>query len=371
MKIAFIRRQYTPHGGAERYVENLSRRLVEDGHEIHVFSHYWPVSPGVMVHPVPILSGPGLLKLWSFNNRVKALLDRKKFDVVQSFEKTWCQDIYRAGEGCHREWLLQRKRYESPLNTLGVKINPFHWMTLAMEKRLFEKSDTRFFIANSQRGKKEILNHYRVSPEKIKVIYSAVPPILSPNRLPETKEQDKPEKIILFVGSGFSRKGLYFLLRALPLMGEGSTLRLMVVGRGDLKKAEQLAEKLGVSKKISFIGPVADVAPYYQKAQAFVLPSIYEPFSNACLEAMAFGLPVVTTEMNGAAEDIQTGVNGFTVPDPADPVALSAAIRQALTLDRETVSLTHQRMLTRHTWERHKEELFKLYQCLSEKPVIG
>jgi UDP-glucose:(heptosyl)LPS alpha-1,3-glucosyltransferase len=365
MKIAFIRRHYNPHGGAERYVENLSRHLVEEGHEIHVFSHHWPESPGVTVHSIPILSGPGLLKLWSFNSRVNARLARKEFDVVQSFEKTWCQDIYRAGEGCHREWLLQRKKYESPLNTLGVKINPFHWLTLAMEKKLFEKSDTQFFIANSQRGKKEILSHYRVSPEKIRVIYSAVPPISPSNSLLETRGETNLEKIILFVGSGFSRKGLYFLIRALPFTREESTLRLIVVGRGDLKKAGQLAEQLGVLKKISFIGPVSDVAPYYQKAQVFVLPSIYEPFSNACLEAMAFGLPVVTTVMNGASEDIQNGINGFTVPDPTDPVALSTAILQALNLDREEINRAHHQMLTRHTWERHKEELLKLYHCVS------
>ncbi|HMK64182.1 MAG TPA: glycosyltransferase family 4 protein, partial [Thermodesulfobacteriota bacterium] len=234
-------------------------------------------------------------------------------------------------------------------------------------------SDTKFFIANSQRGKKEILSHYRVSPEKIKVIYSAVPPVLPPNHFPESREEAKPEKIILFVGSGFSRKGLYFLIRALPLMGEESTPRLMVVGRGDLKKAGRLAERLGVLNKISFIGPVSDVAPYYQQAKVFVLPSIYEPFSNACLEAMAFGLPLVTTEMNGAAEDIQAGVNGFAVPDPADPVALSTAIRQALTLDREVVNRTHHQMLTRHTWEKHLAELLKLYQSVSNRhaPPLG
>ena len=53
MKIALIRRRYTPHGGAERYVENLSRHLVELGHEVHLFSHSWPESVGESAIPSP------------------------------------------------------------------------------------------------------------------------------------------------------------------------------------------------------------------------------------------------------------------------------------------------------------------------------
>lgn len=366
MKIALIRRRYIPHGGAERYVQNLSRHLVEGGHEVHLFSHSWPESKGVTCHPVPMLSGLGLLKLWSFNYGVKKLLDKESFDVIQSFEKTWCQDVYRAGEGCHREWLLQRKKVEPFYKTIGVTINPFHWLTLAMERKLFEKSNTRYFIANSQRGKQEIIGHYKVSPEKIRVIYNALS-----FSLPDEERagmRDKKEKTLLFVGSGFRRKGLFFLIRALPFVLRKEKIRLVVVGSGDRKKAEKLAEGLGVLKKITFTGPVQEVVPYYREADVFVLPSIYEPFSNACLEAMAYGLPVVTTEMNGASEDIIPGENGLVVKDPAHISTLAEAIRQALKLNEEVVHQVHRKMLTRHTWERHLEDLFSVYySVLKEK----
>jgi UDP-glucose:(heptosyl)LPS alpha-1,3-glucosyltransferase len=362
MKIALIRRRYIPHGGAERYVENLSRRLTAQGHEVHIFSHSWPETSGAAVHAVPMIGGPGLLKLWSFNRAVKTRVEKQRFDVVQSFEKTWCQDVYRAGEGCHREWLLQRKRYEPVLKTLGVKINPFHWLTLALERRLFERSGTRFFIANAQRGKREILSHYKVDPESVRVIYSAVPETVLLQREPGLTYKSAEKKDLLFVGSGFFRKGLYFLIRALPLVIRERDVHLTVVGRGDEKKAQGLAEKSGVRQHITFVGPVPDVSPYYRTSRVFVLPSIYEPFSNACLEAMAFGLPVVTTEMNGAAEDLFAGVNGFAVGDPSDPVALSASLLQALTLEEEIVRQTHRKVLARHTWERHLEELLKVYE---------
>ena len=150
MKIALIRRRYSPHGGAEKYVDRLAQKLLSLGHEVHLFSTEWPRRPGLVLHPLPLFRGPGLFKLFHFNRKVEKAVDRKAFEVIQSFEKTACQDIYRAGEGCHREWLQQRKKYEPFHKSMGAAINPFHWLTLALEKRLFERSDTRFFIANSQ-----------------------------------------------------------------------------------------------------------------------------------------------------------------------------------------------------------------------------
>ena len=214
----------------------------------------------------------GLLKLWSFNYGVQRLVPKESFDVVQSFEKTWCQDVYRAGEGCHREWLLQRKKYEPFYKTIGVAVNPFHWLTLVMERKLFEKSNTRYFIANSQRGKKEILSHYQVPEEKIKVIYNAVPFSLPLHLRGEGWGRGNKEKTLLFVGSGFQRKGLYFVIKALPLVLKQADVRLMVVGQGNRKKAGRLAKRLGVSEKISFIGPVKEVAPYYQEARCLCAP---------------------------------------------------------------------------------------------------
>ena len=218
MKIALIRRRYSPHGGAEKYVDRLAQKLLSLGHEVHLFSTEWPRRPGLVLHPLPFFRGPGLFKLFHFNRKAEKAVDRKAFEVIQSFEKTACQDIYRAGEGCHREWLQQRKKYEPFHKRMGAAINPFHWLTLALERRLFERSDTRFFIANSQRGRQEILTHYRTAPEKIKVIYNAVENSSEPAAPEGTVFREGEEKILLFVGSGFRRKGLYFLLRALPVV---------------------------------------------------------------------------------------------------------------------------------------------------------
>lgn len=370
MKIALIRRRYSLHGGAERYVMNLSRHLIQQGHEVHIFSHSWPVGNGIQVHPVPLLPGWGVWELISFNRAVKRLLRKNNFDVVQSFEKTTCQDVYRAGEGCHREWLRQRQKYEPCHKTIGVKLNPFHWTTLVLERRLFEKSGTRYFIANSQRGRNEIVSHYRVAPEKVRVIYNPLPvalplPLGSATSSAESEgagRRGRGEKTILFVGSGFQRKGLYFLIQALPPILKETEVRLLIVGHGNRKKALRLAKGLGIEHRLTFTGPVPDAAPYYRKADLFVLPSIYEPFSSACLEAMAFGLPIVTTEMNGASEDVIEGRNGFIVKDPSETASLAASISRTMHLNLEEVGEENRQRLRQHTWERHLEDLLGVYR---------
>jgi UDP-glucose:(heptosyl)LPS alpha-1,3-glucosyltransferase len=371
MKIALIRRRYSPHGGAENYVDRLAQKLLALGHEVHLFGAEWPRRPGLVLHPLPLFPGPGLFKLLYFNRKVEKAVDRKAFEVIQSFEKTACQDIYRAGEGCHREWLWQRKKYEPFHKRMGAAINPFHWLTLALERRLFERSDTRFFIANSQRGRQEILTHYRTPPEKIKVIYNAVE-FPSESAAPaEAVRREREERILLFVGSGFRRKGLYFLLGALPAVLKEVQVRLIVVGEGDQGKAARLAARLGVGRQVSFIGPVKDPGSYYRGADVFVLPSLYEPFSNACLEAMSLGLPVVTTEMNGASEALLSGENGVVVRDPADLKDLAQAVIRALRLNREAFGPIHRQMLVRHTWEKHIEELLKLYRQVIESENLN
>jgi UDP-glucose:(heptosyl)LPS alpha-1,3-glucosyltransferase len=231
-----------------------------------------------------------------------------------------------------------------------------------MERRLYEKSGTRFFIANSQRGRNEILNHYQVAPEKVRVIYNPIPVDLPLPSRERAEVEGKKEKIILFVGSGFQRKGLYFLIQALPLILKETEVRLLIVGRGNRDKALRLAKRLGVENRLTFTGPVPEATPYYRKADLFVLPSIYEPFSSACLEAMAFGLPIVTTEMNGASEDIIEGCNGFIVADPSETVALAASISRTVNLNLEEVRERNLQLLRQHTWDRHLEDLLGLYR---------
>jgi UDP-glucose:(heptosyl)LPS alpha-1,3-glucosyltransferase len=371
LKIALVRRKYSPYGGAERYLEDLSIHLSRMGHEIHIFSSHWTSPndiPSIIVHRVPMIHGQGLIELMTFNRNVDHTLHKESFDITQSLEKIFFQDLYHGQEGCHRQWLLQRRRYEPFMNRMGIRLNPFHWMTMALEKRLFEKSPTKYFIAISNRGQEEIMTHYPQAKDRIRVIYNGLE-LKRPVPLMEPKDwRRKIEKTILFVGSGFFRKGLFFLIKALPEIQKTGAVQLIVIGRDNQNKIKALAEKEKVTDRITWIGPVKNVAPYYQAADVLVLPSIYEPFGNVCLEAIAYGLPVVTTEAAGASEIIVPGKNGLVIKDPANIKELAEAVADALKLDREQVQKTDEMILPNFTWDQHIKNLTGLYQeVLQEK----
>ncbi|HLO64571.1 MAG TPA: glycosyltransferase family 4 protein, partial [Azonexus sp.] len=119
--------------------------------------------------------------------------------------------------------------------------------------------------------------------------------------------------LLLFVGSGFERKGVPQLLRAAARM-QRKDARIVIVGADrKLKAMRKLSELLGLSRRVLFTGPLKDVRPWYGAADGFVLPTLYDPCPNAALEALACGLPVVTSTTCGAQEWVRSGDNGWVV----------------------------------------------------------
>ena len=344
MRIAFVRKAYTPYGGAERYLSQLMERLCAQGHEVHVFAHRWEVHQpdeareggGTPVfHRVPMIPSPSFLEALTFALSARRLLQEQEFDVIHSFERTLYQDIYRAGDGCHREWLIQRRKLDSWWKRKTYALNPLHRTLLYLEKRLFQSPRLRKIIANSRRGSEEILRHYGVPAEKIEVMYNGVdlekfhPSNITMYRRFLRKELRIPAEalMILFLGSGFRRKGLRGLLDSLPLVKkEVPQVILIVAGRDRIEEYRQRARKLGCERNVLFLGPTQRARELYATCDLFALPTIYDPFSNACLEAMATGVPVLTTPMNGVAELIQDGGNGFIVRDPMNSTEIGQKV---------------------------------------------
>jgi len=125
------------------------------------------------------------------------------------------------------------------------------------------------------------------------------------------------DSAVLFAGSGWARKGLLFAIEAVK--ASGKKVRLLVAGRGDKRKFR--------SNEITFLDVVQDMPSLYGAADIFLLPTVYDPFSNACLEALATGLPIVTTRANGFSEIIEDGVHGSILDDPRDVGRISEALR--------------------------------------------
>jgi UDP-glucose:(heptosyl)LPS alpha-1,3-glucosyltransferase len=182
--------------------------------------------------------------------------------------------------------------------------------------------------------KDEILHHFNIAADKLHVIYSGVdmdtfhPGLKTQHRTDLRQRYAIPEDapLFLFVGSGFERKGLNALLKAMARMPAQS--HLLVVGKDKAAaRYQQMAIQMGINTRIHFAGGQQDVRPFYGAADAFVLPTMYDPFPNAALEAFACGLPVVTSTKSGAAEFIRNGKNGF-VCDALDVTGLTSALNR-------------------------------------------
>jgi UDP-glucose:(heptosyl)LPS alpha-1,3-glucosyltransferase len=345
----------------ERATAGFLTALVAHGHDVHLLS---PAGqrplPGVTLHRLvlPPVPGPGRVLVLALSARLA--VRRRAWDAVQSHERTLSQDVYRAGEGCHRAYLA----------AMGARVRrrpAYHRLLLSLERRVFAR--TPEIVAISRRGAEEIRHLYGVPAERLSVIYNGVDLArYHPDTRPQYRGSAREEAgvaagawVVLFVGSGFERKGLATALEALARLDDPRA-RLLVVGKGDARPYRRLAVELGIAERVTWLGPRPDVERWYAAADALVLPTRYEPFGNVHLEALASGLPVVTTTRAGGAEAL-TPACGVVV-EPRDPVALAAALERLRALDPGRLSAAARAAAEPFTYERQVEAFEAVYRRL-------
>ncbi len=341
MKIALLRQRVGGPGGAETTVQHLARGLAAAGHDVTVYGSQSKdearavLGPQIAYVPVPVWGGKaGRVLTYALNTR--RLLRRAGPQMVCSLERTLGQQVYRAGDGCHREWLRRRAPFLAPAARTFQRLSPFHRVLLALERRLFADPGLKRIIANSPMVKAEIIQHYQVEPERLAVIYNGLDhqgfrPLAEAERSAWRSRLGAPANaaIMLFAGSGFGRKGLAFLVEALANLKNQSGV-LWVAGKGNPAPYERQARRLGVAERLKFWGPQTDLTPFYQAATVLALPTIYDPCSNVVLEALACGVPVITTKANGAAAFLTPGANGEILTRPDDLTGLTLALEDYL-----------------------------------------
>ena len=189
-----------------------------------------------------------------------------------------------------------------------------------MERKLFASPWLRAVICNSKMVRDEIKARFDLPDERMPVIYNAVDSAAFHPDLREHRERLRTRykipveaTLFLLVGSGYERKGVATAIAALAQLP--ASAHLMIVGREKhIGPYKRLAHTLGVRERIAFAGPQLDVKPFYGAADVFVLPTIYDPFPNAALEAMACALPVITSTKSGAAELVLEYEAGLVCP---------------------------------------------------------
>jgi UDP-glucose:(heptosyl)LPS alpha-1,3-glucosyltransferase len=377
VKLALVRQEYTPYGGAERFLEQAITAIRGQGTDVTIVSRRWPAhaSQQVLICNPPYLGS--LARDWGFASAVQKLLRTQRFDLVQSHERIPGCEIFRAGDGVHAEWLRQRSRVLGIAGRARLALNPYHAYVKAAERAMFLSPRLRAVICNSHMVEQEIREHFDVAESKLHVIHNGVdthkfhPRLATEHRADVRAVLGWPDSdlVLLLVGSGFERKGVGVVLEALGKLP--ANVKLIVVGKDKkLGRYRALAARLGLDSRVHFSGAQMDVLPYYGAADIFVLPALYEPFPNVVLEALASGLPVITSTKCGARELIEDGHEGYVI-DALDVAALASAVTSFADPGHMRASKHAARQRAeKFSWNAMAEQFHDLYRDLLA-PVAG
>ncbi len=352
-KVCFISPEYLPlSGGTGAYVYYLSKELMKHGYSVCVVTGYSQagdvrVSEKLSVlflksSKTPIIksfvfAGSSFRKLNSLRNRVPVDITHANLPLVPNFAvptgfgKTLISTVHSTWKG--EAEAIKGEPY-SRLNPNEKFMVSFNWFLRLFEESMLKKSNK--IIAVSNFTKRELLQYYKVKEDKISVIHNGVDvtkfqPTSNKRRAKEELGLKTDEIAILSVGRLYARKGLFTLIESMPAVTRRfPRAKFIISGKGqsnEMKKLVAYAEKLGVKDTILFTGyyPDKKLPMLYQAADVFAFSTFYENLPFAVLEALATGLPVVTTNVGGIPEMIEDGKNGFLV-QPSNPRELSDRI---------------------------------------------
>jgi UDP-glucose:(heptosyl)LPS alpha-1,3-glucosyltransferase len=341
MRIGIVLKTFKmERGGAEVWTLGFVRWLVQQGHEVHVVARKCDDvvhTLGVTMHIVNIRSP------WRFAAAVERLLRSLDLDIAHDMGFGWYWDIFHSHVGSpiiHRRWL--RKIKSGPrqfVALLAAALLPSYYRKRALYRRQFSGHPNVVYLALSHKVARDYQRIHRISSESIRVIHNGVDinkftPAqdgLARDAVRRSFKIGKDEIVLMLLANEPRLKGLPMLVRvANQLVGQGHGIHVWIVGGGPRK--DQLAQigRLGLGDRIHFVGRVEDPVPYFQSADIYVHLTRYDACSLAVLEALASGLPVITTSCNGASELIEDGVCGYVLDEGASVDEICARIRHLL-----------------------------------------
>lgn len=322
MHIAIVRRHCSlKKGGAERYCVNLFRGLQKLGHRVTIVGEAIDdeLKDEVDFLPVPVIKLNSWTKNKSFFVNTGQVLRKHNFDIVHGLSRVDGLDTFRLTERLQIHWV--NMYYRNPVTRWLQHMNPRHRLVFDLERRIFGPGGVRKVIVQSQLDARLLREYFGVDESRICQIINGVDtnvfhPGVRADRdtLREEWKIGRDDPLLVFASMDFRGKGLDSVLDAMARMKHRET-RLIVVGQGSVGNFERRAKSLGIERRVTFAGRQSAIQRFYGAADLFVLPTIYEPFPNVNLEAMACGTPVITTATAGGAEIIREEANGYLIPD--------------------------------------------------------
>ena len=343
MKIGLTTTSFRWDQGAERFVINFARGLLQDGHEVHVIGRLEKMNAYQQFidsldnsdqqrfhfHQVKTIKATKYLNLVTFAGAVHQHLRQLDLDIVQGFGKSLGMDVFRPPTGTQKAFLLNLKKTPKP--------EPCTYQELAIEKRIIYEG-AKTIVVNSHLSLKRVTDVYPGIKIPIEVIPNMVdfnywnPELFKGTREKLRKEWGIPDNGIVFlhVSTAFKTKGVIESLEALKILrdklpaSEMERIYFVLVGDSNFKLPDDISED-----KVKIFPRTNEIRPFYFASDVLLHATHFDSYSNVVLEGLTCSMPVITSAQNGAMEAITDDVDGLIIRE-VDPQLIADAVSALL-----------------------------------------
>lgn len=374
LKIGMALESIHRYGGLTRSAWELSQHMGRN-HDVIFFTTHAELT-GTETFQVKILKIPNIpyIKKWIFAWKVSRQKKIHSLDIlnVHGTSGLW-QDVVTA-QSVHKKWfswsLNQTKAFSFPW--VRKLLNPVHYFTIGLELIQYNLGFTKKVIAISNQVKKDLLEQFTLSSDKVEVIHHGVntsefDPKLRKgvrDKIRSASGIGPDQKVIVFAAHEFRRKGLSILLEAVA-KAQDRTALLLVIGQDDPNPFKAIVHQLDLADRVRFLGRQNNLHEWYAASDVFAFPTSYEAFGMVITEAMAAGLPVIVPHDAGAAELITHNVDGLLLTKWNAVEELVSALNQ---LDdpevRTRIGMAARQRVEAWTWADAADKTLELYYAI-------
>ena len=380
MRVGLVLDRFDPRqGGVEQWTHQFACGLLAAGHEVHVVAAHFSADQanmGIHAHQVPSYRSR-LARASSAEKTLKEL----RLDVIHDMGVGWYCDVFHPHGGS------RVAAFEQNLLLAPAWLRPWKRRVARVLRRYreFDKlltrqyaDDGRIVLALSGMVEQDLTRFHGVQPNRMRRIYNGVDTErFSPRHRRQYRDDVRrqlglrDEVLFLIVAHNYRLKGVPTLLEALArLTAAKHPVHVAIVGGKRFAPYQRLARRLGAGNAVSFIGTVDDPVPYYAAADVYVQPTFYDPCSLVVLEALASGLPPITTRYNGVAELMSDPRQGFIIDDPSDPLPLAHCMEQLLDERlRKLMGASARHLALQQSFQRNLDSVLDVYhEIASQRP---
>jgi len=372
MRVALVIDRFdSRRGGAQQWTRRFAIWLQESGCDVHVIARqFGQVERELDITRHTIQLGKSPIR---FASAVKRQLDRLRVDVSHDMGSSWCCDIFQPHHGSQyatfERKIAAQRIWQQPIRRQLVRMLPRYRQFEQCVQRQYD-SRQRLYIALSEMVARDLQNYHGAPADRIRTVYNGVDVSrFHPRRRQEHRQRIRSqlgiredEVLVLIVAHNFRLKGIPNLVRAIAtLRSQNFPARLVVCGGQN--RPHFWPRKVGADESVWMMGPVDDPVPYYAAADVYAQPTFYDACSLVVLEAAASGLPIVTTQFNGASELLTEGNEGFIMQDPGNLDQLVDYLRTLMNPEQRLQMGRAARCLAeKHTSDANFSQIMNLYE---------